>query len=116
MNRIRINVINKVANVVSTPIIICGNSGYTVNFTFDDEWSNHTVKTARFNYIDDEGKKYIDVVFEGDVCQAPVLINTDRVEIGVYAGDLKTTTGALIRCRKSILCECGANEEPSEDV
>lgn len=116
MNEIKIKVTNKVATVTGTPNIVCGNSGYTVKFTFDSEWSGYNTKTARFNYIDGEGKKHIDVVFSGAVCKVPVLINTDRVDIGVYAGDLQTTTGASVICRKSILCEDGANKEPSEDV
>lgn len=113
---IDIIVANKIATAVGSSVIVCGNSDYTVTFSFDNEWGDLAAKTARFSFIKDGQLKFIDVPFTGNVCNAPVLSNIKRVGIGVYAGDLYTTTGAVIDCKKSILCDGGVNEPPEEDV
>lgn len=92
--------------------IVCGNSDYKISFNFDEEWAAHGVKTARFIW----NGQYADVVFTGNVCDVPVITNTTMVAVGVYAGDLRTTTPALIRCDKSILCGDGLPVEPRPDV
>ena len=92
--------------------IVCGNSDYMIEFTFDKEWDVHTVKTARFIY----GGRYQDVVFEGTDCSVPILSGVTSVSVGVYAGDLYTTTPAIIGCKQSILCTNGLPESPSDDV
>ena len=81
--------------------IVCGNSDYKIKFTFDSEWDEHTTKTARFVWNGD----YTDVDFTGDTCDVPIIHGTDEVKVGVYAGDLSTTTPASIGCKRSILCE-----------
>mgnify|MGYP003291246010 CR=1 FL=1 len=81
--------------------IVCGNSDYKIQFAFDSEWDAYAEKTARFVW----GGKYIDVEFTGDVCSVPIGHNTRDIKVGVYAGDLRTTTSATIRCERSILCE-----------
>ena len=113
---INISVKNKIATAAEDYIIVCGNSDYIINFTFDDEWNEHNTKTARFGFTQNGVKKFIDVLFEGNVCNMPVLSNTTTVEIGVYAGDLHTTTPCLLSCKKSILCEGGTPEEPPENI
>ena len=114
--QIEVNVKNKIATAKEDYIIVCGNSDYIVVFTFDDEWNGHEVKTARFGFPQDGVKKFIDVVFTDNACAMPVLSNVNTVEIGVYAGDLRTTTPCLLSCKKSILCEGGAPAEPEEDT
>lgn len=111
MKTIEIEVVEKVAKSPNEEIV-CGNSDYYIKFNFSEEWAEHSVKTARFIY----SGNYTDVVFNGDTVQVPVLKNTSMVAVGVFAGELKTTTPALIRCRKSILCENGTPEEPTVDV
>jgi hypothetical protein len=110
MEKIKIIVADKIASVEDAPTIICGNGDYVVNFTFDDEWADKNKKTARFIYYQDGLKKFIDVEFEKNTCNVPVLVNTERVTVGVYADGMTTTTGAELRCKKSILCE-GDKEE-----
>lgn len=92
--------------------IVCGNSDYKIAFNFDEEWAAHDEKTARFIW---DGQ-YADVVFAGNVCDVPVITNTTMVAVGVYAGDLRTTTPALIHCDKSILCGDGLPADPTPDV
>ena len=116
MPTIEINVKNKIAKAAKDYKIVCGNSDYVILFSFDEEWQEHTVKTARFSYMQNITKKHIDVVFDNNQCNAPVLSNIKIVEIGVFAGDLETTTPCMIECEKSILCDSGLPEDPPENV
>lgn len=114
---IQIQVREKVAiNLTPEEVIVCGNNGYEVEFLFDDEWASETVKTARFVYRNG-GQNYFDeVVFSGNTVKAPVLSNINYVLVGVYAGDLITTTPAVVECDKSILCGSGTHKDPTPDV
>lgn len=100
----------KAGNTVAR--IVCGNSDYKIAFNFDEEWNAQPTKTARFVW----NGQFQDVVFTGNMCDVPVLNNTTLVAVGVYAGDLSTTTPALITCDKSILCEGGLPADPAPDV
>ena len=102
MPELRIQITEKAASAVGNPHIVCGNSDYTVSFTFDSEWDACTAKTARFSYLRSGQRVCADVLFEGDSVSVPVLSNTDEVEIGVYAGDLHTSTPARIPCARCI--------------
>lgn len=102
---LHVNVANKVATYQKRDgAIVCGNRDYQLKFTFDAEWAEHSKKTARFLW----GGDYFDVEFTGDTCDVPMISGTKTVEVGVYAGDLETTTGAEIPCLLSILCKGGA--------
>ena len=92
--------------------IVCGNSDYQISFNFDEEWGGHDVKTARFIW----GEQFVDVVFTGDICDVPVISNAAWCAVGVFAGDLRTTTPATIACDKSILCGEGVPADPPPDV
>lgn len=111
MPQIIVKIQDKIAKAVND-LLVCGNSDYTIKFKFDEEWSNETVKTARFVW----NNQYVDVVFTDDICEVPVIVNTEILAVGVFAGDLTTSTPAIIHCSKSILCEDGFPVEPSEDV
>lgn len=113
---INITVENKRAQVQGAPIIVCGNSGYTISFDFDEEWPAAAAKTARFVYAQGGVLKKQDVIFFDNVVEVPVLSNVKEVFVGVYAGDLTTTTPARICCERSILCGDSVHEEPAEDV
>lgn len=113
---IEINIVDKHPTVIGSPVIICGNSGYTIDFDFDDEWGDIAYKTARFVYVQNGEVKYQDVPFGTEPCPVPILANTKEVRVGVYAGDLKTTTPAVIPCARSILCGTDQIEEgPTEN-
>lgn len=92
--------------------IVCGNSDYVIEFTLDSEWDGYNTKTARFIY----NGSYEDVVFTGNTVEVPIVRNTDTVAVGVFSGDLKTTTSAIIGCYKSILCSEGVPFDPAPDV
>lgn len=103
-----------VANRVATyhrrdGAIVCGNSDYSIRFIFDAEWDEHPTKTARFI----AGGEPVDVEFTGDTVTAPALHGVWMVKVGVYAGNLRTTTSAIIPCELSILCGGGEPVEPT---
>ena len=111
MPNINIKIRNKVAKA-DRAIIVCDNSDYIAHFDFDAEWDAYTTKTARFVY----GGRYTDVVFSGNECPVPVIQDTRAVTVGVFAGDLHTTTPAYFACVPSILCCNGIPADPTPDV
>lgn len=117
MENIKILVRDKRAIVEGSPVIICGNSDYVVAFDFDDEWSATGPKTARFVYVKEGEVQHEDVVFsDATAVPVPVLSDVSFVKVGVFEGDLCTTTPARIPCEASILCGSGELQEPSEEV
>jgi hypothetical protein len=117
MNAIKITVEKKIASVEGLPEIVCGNSGYTLSFAFDNEWSDEQNKVARFSFNKNNKKCFIDMPIENNTCQVPVLVGIALVRVGVYAGELKTTTGAKIKCIKSIICDdAEATEEGMQNL
>lgn len=101
---INVNITNKHCAVQGAPVIVCGNSDYTMTFTFDAEWDNAGEKTARFSYIRDGVRRYQDVKLEGNTVAVPPVYGTKGLQVGVYSGDLVTSTPGRIPCEKSIVC------------
>lgn len=104
---INISINNKVATVSGSPVIICGNSDYSVTFTFDSEWANLPTKQARFSWYLNGEKQFTDVTFTGNTVAVPTLSDITALYVGVFAGDLHTTTPAKIICLYSALCGSG---------
>lgn len=114
MPYIKITVRDKVATGDRSRIV-CGNSDYIAIFDFDAEWDPYDTKTARFVYAEHSGQ-YVDVVFTGTECPVPVLRDVIGVTVGVFAGDLHTTTPSWFECDKSILCGTGSPAKPPDDA
>ena len=111
--QIEIIIREKIARTVDKhAFAVCGNSDYTVKFDFDSEWDSYETKTARFKW----GGSYTDVPFSGHTCPMPVIVNAYRVEIGVYAGELHTSSPALLPLRRSILDGNETESEPSQEI
>lgn len=108
---INISVENKIAEADGT-LYVCDNSDFVAKFAFDAEWEAYENKTARFCY----NNSYVDVVFTGNECPVPIISGTYFFNIGVYAGNLRTTTPARVPCKLSILCGSGAPTAPSDNV
>lgn len=109
---INVSVENKIATKTDDTEYVCGNSVYVAKFAFDSEWDAYDTKTARFSY----NGSYIDIVFTGTECHIPIISGTYFFNIGVYAGNLHTTTPARVPCKKSILCDTGFPADPPDDV
>ena len=118
MPRVDVTVENKIASTTGTPEIVCGNNDYAFVFTFDSEWSMFTEKTARFVWCDLRSGKIMrkNVLVTGDVCLAPALYDTDAVAVGVYAGNIHTTTPARIPCARCITDGEPLHEDPDPDI
>ncbi|MBP3590276.1 MAG: hypothetical protein J6J61_06840, partial [Muribaculaceae bacterium] len=112
---INIEVQDKRPTVLGSPVIVCGNSDYELAFTFDSEWEAEPAKTARFLFVRGGKVLYEDVVFMGTTCPVPVLAGIKEVRVGVFAGNLITSTPAVINCEPSILCGAGAPEDPTPE-
>ena len=93
--------------------VVCGNSDYLVRFDLDEEWAKHQAKTMRVEYTDGT---YTDVVFSGEVAALPVLRNRERVFVGLYAGNIRTSTPAELKCEKCISDDGGTPAAPEENV
>lgn len=109
---INITIRDKIA-VADKTLYVCGNSDFVIHFDFDAEWKEYDTKTARFITSDDT---YHDVIFDGSDCPMPILTDTYLIKVGVFAGNLRTTTSALVSARKSILCRSGSPAAPPDDV
>lgn len=103
MPEIKITITNKKAAVEGTPVIVCGNSDYVLKLTLDAEWAGHNTKTARFVYRSNGVNCFAEKVFTGTTCEVPVLYGVDFVLIGVYAGNLRTSSPAKVACSPCIL-------------
>lgn len=112
MPDINITVAHKVA-VSDTQSIVCDNSDYMVHWTLDDEWSAYDTKTMRTIYMDGTFK---DTVFGGDVIALPVCTVPGAVQIGLFAGDIRTSRVAILRALPSVRSGTGAPEDPPKNV
>lgn len=113
MQTIEIDVKNKIATALNEEIILLSdNRDYIVKFNFDEEWDDYEVKTARFTF----GRAHEDVVFKGDMVLLPKIRKATSIGIGVYSGNLKVTTPAVILCRKSVISDAGLPPPPPPDV
>ena len=112
MPDINITVAHKVA-VSDTQSIVCDNSDYTVHWTLDDEWSAYDTKTMRTIYMDGT---YEDKVFSGNTIALPVCIVPGAVQIGLFAGDIRTSRVAILRALPSVRSAAGAPADPPESV
>lgn len=103
MKTLNITVNDKVANFTTRDgKIICGNSDYKIKFTFDSDWDDKT-KKARFIW----NGQHTDVTLDADnYATVPVLSNTKKLIVGVYADGL-SSTAVVIPCELSVLCEGG---------
>lgn len=116
MNNIVIRIRNRHAMLMTQSYIVNGNTSYIVEFDFDAEWSEFGEKTARFDYCDEQGARHwIDVPITNNTCNVPKLERVDKVEVGVYAGNIRTSTSALIPCIWSITDLQGELYTPKRD-
>lgn len=112
MPDINITVAHKVA-VSDTQSIVCDNSDYTVHWALDEEWNAYDTKTMRTIYMDGT---YTDTVFSGDTIALPVCTVPGVVQIGLFAGNIRTSRVAILRALPSVRSGAGAPADPTPDV
>lgn len=104
MPEIHVNVREKIAQTVGTPEIVCGNSDYSAVFDLDSEWDDYDLKTAHFTWLDVRTGKMneYELTFSGTICSIPAIYGTHLLLIGIYAGNIRTTTAAKVPCIRCI--------------
>lgn len=110
---INITVRNKVATAEGSPRIVCGNSDYVVKFDFDEEFAAYTEKTLRIVFRRRGKMKHYDVLFNGDSAFLPPVYETDMCAVGVYAGNLISSTVVMIPCD---YCAETEHHDPPPDI
>lgn len=118
MPDVRIIVQNKVARTQQSPVMVCGNSDYVAVFDLDAEWESYDLKTMRCVWMDiPTGKmRFADVPFTGSTAVLPVIYDAYQIAIGVYAGDIRTTTPAVVPCSRCITDGEPMHPEPPPDI
>ena len=106
----------KIATADREAVVVCDNTDYTVRFQFDAPWTAHSLKTARFLWVQAGSETYVDVPFSGECVSMPAIHDAAWVQVGVYAGDLETTTPAVLMCIPSIRQGAPAPDAPTESV
>ncbi len=90
MHSIPIQVSGKVA-LCPKRYLISSNSDYVLTFTFDEEWAESPVKTARVLFDD----QCLDLVFTGDRVALPRIPPCTALSVGVFSDTLATTAAEL---------------------
>ncbi len=107
---IKINIADKIANLAAPAVIVRGNSGYMVEFTFDSEWDELQNRIAVFNYRRYGASLCQKVEFTGSRCSIPTMYwDTSMVDIGVMVEGVISSTTVRIYCDQSAL-DGDANE------
>lgn len=115
---LNITVREKIAQTSGTPEVVCGNSDYVAVFDLDEEWESYYAKTMRVAWLDiPTGKpRYADVAFSGLSATLPVIADAYEIAVGIYAGDIRTTTPARIPCARCITDGSAEHPAPAPDV
>lgn len=116
MPDIHITVRERIAQAEDDPEIVCGNSDYAAVFDFDAEWVAFPQKTLRTVWRDTETGRlvHVDTLFTGSSATLPPVWRTNQVLVGVYAGDIRTTTAAWIPCIGCITDAAPHHDDPDD--
>ena len=113
MPEIVVTVKNKMA-VGDGSVIVCNNSDYVVRFALDSEWDALALRTMRIVY---DSYSHTDIAFSGDPVALPTIIDRTSIGIGLYSGDIHTSTCAMFDCERSVMGQNShAVAPPSSDV
>lgn len=116
MPDITIRVREKIAQTVGSPSIVCGNTGYHAIFDLDAEWDEYELITMRVAWTDTfSGQpRHTDVPYIRSIgfAEIPAITDAYEVQLGVYAGDIRTSTPARIPCERCITDGGTYHEDP----
>lgn len=118
MEKIKIAITGRVASVEELPEVVADNAEYEVDFALDprEGWDMSLPITALF--VRRDGSYNARILDAGETsCTMPPQTGTNIVFVGLTQDDMRTTTPATIKVRRSI--RTVANDplqEPSEDV
>lgn len=115
---IKIQVRNKVPKVINqTPLpegwkdprsVVCYNgwdeNTYTIKWDLDKEWTKFEHLTMHVTFPDDTST---DVLFKGNTCPLPPIQSPGNTYVGLYAGNIHSTTPAKLCAMRSTLSKGG---------
>lgn len=112
MKEIHISVREGIAAQTDHTAYITGDGETWVVFDLGEEWEEKPLRTARFQ----TECSYVDAVFRGNKCRVPVFTYARKLEVGLFAGNVRTTTPARIFLREGVRSAWGSPEEPAPNV
>lgn len=116
MPEIHFTVRDRIAEAEGDPEIVCGNSDYTAVFDFDAEWTAFPVRTMRTVWRENGSGRFFheDTLFTGNTAPLPPVWRTCQISVGVYAGDIRTTTPARVPCAGCITDPAPHHADPDD--
>lgn len=118
MEKIKIAITGRVASVVALPEVVADNAEYEVDFALDprEGWDTALPITALF--VRRDGSYTARILDAGETsCTMPPQTGTNIVFVGLTQDDMRTTTPATIKVRRSIRTVAhDPLPAPSEDV
>lgn len=112
LKEIHVTVRDGIAFQTDHTAYITGDGEFYVIFALEDGWKDLPVRVARFQ----TESGYQDVMFRGERCHVPVFSYAQKLEVGLTAGNLRTTTPARIFVRQGIRSAWGPPEDPQASV
>lgn len=116
MYELECTVRNRRITVSGSPLIVCGNSDYTLNVDFDNEWDGIEHITAQFQYLRDGQPVTENAPVTNGTCRIPILRCTWEVLVGISGGNIRTAAPARILCIPCVTDLCGTEKQPVRDL
>ena len=117
MDKIKIKIDGRIAEIESAPEVVTDNAEYEVEFAVDerDGWNPTVPMTALFVRRD---ARYTAVVMDAGetICTMPPQTGTNVVYIGLTQEEMRTTTPARIPIRRSVRTMTDFPPLPDKDV
>lgn len=113
---ITIQVRGRIASVRDAPEIVCGNNDYVLQFDWDSEWDAFESATCCIVCFTADGEARSEITVSEGTVALPALHNVSAIEVGLTAGDVRTTTPARISCLPCITDGNAAEAAPVFDV
>ena len=113
---IEVKVINRRITVPDTPMIVCGNSDYTLHADLDSEWDGVENISAQFRYLRDGLPVTETAPVTNGACSIPAIRGACAVEIGISGGNIRTAAPAVVACMPCCTDLRGTEKTPVRDV
>lgn len=112
MPTIQVIITGKMAIPVEGPIVVCGNSDYSVKFYFDSEWDSSGQKIIAIDYRQRGHLRRWEGELDGDTIELPTFHETDALSINILSESVETDVPAIIPCAK---CATDWFDSPAEE-
>ena len=110
-----ITVSEKIARVRGNPVIVCGNSGYTLRVRTDSEWDALPDIRVLLTWMCGGRAVCVTVPLNDGRCELPAVHGACEVYISLYAGNVHTSVPAVIPCEPCVTDLPGSVMQPPAD-